>query len=243
MNDEPVALVTGGARRLGAATVRLLHEQGYRVVVHHHRSGGDAETLVDSLNERRPDSASTVSADVAEAGAAEAVVDATLGRWARLDLLVNNASVFDPTDPARASEAEWDRTFAINARAPYFLAVRAAPHLAKQRGSIVNVGDVNAERPRAGYSIYNASKSALVALTRALAIDLAPDVRVNCVSPGAIRWAEDESEAMRERVLAATPLRRTGEPEDIARAVMFLAGASFVTGATLNVDGGRVVGI
>lgn len=243
MDSHPVALVTGAARRLGAVTAKTLHARGYRVVIHHHNSAADAEALAADLNAARPDSALTVSGDLAERGTPDALVGAALARWERLDLLVNNASVFDPTNPAAASEQEWDRVFAVNARAPYFLAVRAAPSLRAREGSVVNIGDVNAERPRPGYSIYNTSKSALVALTRALAVDLAPGVRVNCVSPGAIRWAEDESPEIRERTIAATPLGRTGDPEDIARAVVFLAESPFVTGATVNVDGGRVVGL
>jgi pteridine reductase len=241
--DRRVALVTGAAKRLGAAVARVLHARGYSVIIHFHRSVREAQMLVDEFNQARADSAVGVQQDLAAADAATAVAESIAQSWSRLDLLVNNASVFDRTPLEKIDLAAWERIQAINLRAPYFLSIRASQWLKSTSGSIVNIGDIHAERPRPEYSAYCASKAGLLAVTRSLAIDLAPEVRVNCVSPGAILWAASESEAVKENTIRSTPLQRQGEPEDIAEAVCFLAEAEFVTGHTVNVDGGRIVRI
>ena len=235
----PVALITGAAKRLGASTARALHRLGYDIVIHHHTSGIDAAQLAEELNRIRAGSAITLCQDLADPNAAAAVVRALSGLRTRLDLLVNNASVFDRTPLGQVDLSAWERIQAINLRAPYFLAVHAAPLLAASHGAIVNITDIHSERPRADYSVYCASKAGLVAVTRGLALELAPAVRVNAVAPGPILWADSEDAQLQAVTIAGTPLARRGEPEDIAQAVCYLARARFVTGHILDVDGGR----
>lgn len=241
MHERPVALVTGGARRLGAATVRALHAAGHAVLIHHHTAAAEAARLAAELNRIVADSAGVLRADLASAASAAPLIAEAHARWSRLDVLVNNASVFEATAPNVAGAADWERMQAINLRAPYLLAVAAAPHLGAQQGAIINITDIHAESPRKGYAIYCVSKAGLVAATRALALEFAPHVRVNAVAPGAILWAASEDAALRAATLRATPLARHGDPEDIAQAVCYLAGARFVTGQVLRVDGGRLL--
>lgn len=239
--NHRVALVTGAAKRLGAVMVRALHDKGYNVVVHYHNSADDAQALATELNGIRAASAVTLREDFATGDPAASLIEAAARTWSRLDLLVNNASVFDKTPLNDIDLTAWERIHTINLRTPYFLSIAAAPMLRKTHGSIVNIGDIHAERPRLDFSAYCASKAGLVAITRSLAIEMAPAVRVNCVSPGAILWAANETKAVQENTIKATPLDRHGDPEDIAQAVCFLAEAKFVTGHTVNVDGGRVL--
>jgi len=238
-----VALVTGAARRVGAVIARRLHAAGADVVIHYRGSEGDAAKLEEELNALRPQSARRVKADLLAPIAPRALVDAALAHFKRLDILVNNASTFYPTAVGRIESTHWDELMGSNLRAPLFLAQEAAPHLAKQSGSIVNIVDIHAERPLKGYAVYSVAKAGLAALTRSLALELAPSVRVNAVAPGAIAWPEDGQfePAERARIVATTPLARIGEPESIAKAVHFLATAPFVTGQVLAVDGGRSV--
>ncbi|HUN68358.1 MAG TPA: pteridine reductase [Burkholderiales bacterium] len=244
MDDDlhgKVALVTGAARRIGAAIARRLHAAGANVVLHHRGAETEAERLEAELNAARAASAMKVKADLLAPIAPRALVSAALERFGRLDVLVNNASTFYPTAMGSIEAAHWEELMGSNLRAPLFLAQEAAPELAKREGSIVNIADIHAERPLKGYLVYSIAKSGLAALTRALALELAPGVRVNAVAPGAIAWPEDGQfePPERERILATTPLARLGSPEEIARAVHFLATAPFVTGQILAVDGGR----
>lgn len=236
-----VALVTGAARRIGAAIARRLHACGANVIVHYRGAEHDAAQLESELNAARSGSALRVKADLLAPIAPKAIISAALERWQRLDVLVNNASAFYPTPVGRIEAGHWEELIGSNLRAPLFLSQAAAPHLAPTRGSIVNIVDIHAERPLKGYLVYSVAKSGLAALTRALALELAPEVRVNAVAPGAIAWPHDEQfdAGERERILATTPLGRLGSPEDIAQAVQFLSLAPFVTGHTLAVDGGR----
>lgn len=238
-----VALVTGAARRVGAAIARRLHAAGADVVIHYRGSEGDAAKLEEELNALRPRSARRVKADLLAPVAPRALVEAALAHFKRLDILVNNASTFYPTAVGRIESSHWDELMGSNLRAPLFLAQEAAPHLAKAGGAIVNIVDIHAERPLKGYAVYSVAKAGLAALTRSLALELAPAVRVNAVAPGAIAWPEDGQfePAERARIVATTPLARIGEPETIAEAVHFLAAATFVTGQVLAVDGGRSV--
>ena len=238
-----VVLVTGAARRIGAAIARRLHAAGANVVIHYRGAEGDAARLEAELNGARADSALKVKGDLLAPVAPQALVGAALERWKRLDLLVNNASAFYPTPVGEIEAGHWEELVGSNLRAPLFLAQAAAPHLADAGGSIVNIADIHAERPLKGYLVYSVSKSGIAALTHALALELAPAVRVNAVAPGAIAWPEDGQFAPgeRERILATTPLARTGTPQDVAQAVHFLATAPFVTGHVLAVDGGRSV--
>lgn len=238
-----VALVTGAARRVGAAIARRLHAAGAGVVIHYRGSEGDAAKLEEELNALRPRSARRVKADLLAPVAPRALVEAALAQFQRLDILVNNASSFYPTPVGRIEATHWDELVGSNLRAPLFLAQEAAPHLARHAGAIVNIADIHAERPLKGYLVYSVAKAGLAALTRALALELGPAVRVNAVAPGAIAWPEDGQfePAERARIVATTPLARIGEPEAVARAVHFLATAPFVTGQVLAVDGGRSV--
>ena len=235
-----VALVTGASRRIGADIVRHLHQTGYRVVLHCNRSVREAESLAGSLNGVRANSVKILHADLGEHGALDALLVKALGFWGRLDALVNNASAFYPTPMGGVSERQWDELLGTNLKAPFFLAQAAAESLAKQRGAIVNIVDVYAERPLKSFPVYSVAKAGLAALTRSLAVELAPDVRVNGVSPGAILWPEHEADEGQAALLSRVPMGRCGAPEDIARAVVFLLrDAPYVTGQVLTVDGGR----
>ncbi len=241
--DGKVALVTGGARRVGAAIARRLHAAGAQVLIHYRDSEADAAKLEAELNAARPRSAAKVKAELLAPIAPKALVTDALQSFGRLDLLVNNASTFFPVDVGAMESSHWEALIGSNLRAPLFISQQAAPELAKQRGAIVNIVDIHADRPLKGYSLYSIAKAGLAAMTRSLAIELAPHVRVNGVAPGAIAWPEDGQfpPDERQRILATTPLARLGSPEDIARAVHFLATASYVTGQILAVDGGRSI--
>lgn len=242
-DDPPVALVTGAARRVGAVIAQELHAAGYRVGVHYHRSAAAAEALIASLNAARADSAFGVKQDLAVADAAPAVVAALRRHTARLDVLVNNASVFEQQPIGDDTPANWDRVLGINARSPYFLALESAALLRAARGCVINITDIHASRPRADYAAYCISKAALVGVTQALAVALAPDIRVNAVAPGAILWAASENDELQARALAATALGHPGTPGDIAGAVLYLARAPYVTGQVVAVDGGRLLNV
>lgn len=241
--DGKTALVTGGARRVGAAITRRLHQAGARVLVHYRDSEAEAAALVKELNAARADSAAAVKADLLAPVAPRALIGAAMSAFGRLDVLVNNASSFYPVKVGEIEASHWEELMGSNLRAPLFLAQEAALALAKNEGAIVNIVDIHADRPLKGYAVYSVAKAGLAALTRSLALELAPHVRVNAVAPGAIAWPEDGQfePAERARILATTPLARTGTPEEIAQAVHFLATASFVTGQILAVDGGRSV--
>lgn len=241
--DGKVALVTGGAKRVGAAIVRRLHGAGARVAVHYRGSEADAARLEAELEAARAGSAARVRRDLLEPNAAEALVAAVLERFGRLDLLVNNASIFYPRRIGRIEPRHWDELVGSNLRAPLFVSQAAAGPLKEARGAIVNITDIHAERPLKGFALYSVAKAGLAALTRSLALELAPEVRVNAVAPGAIAWPEDGKfdNAERQRIVATTPLGRIGSPADVAQAVHFLACAPFVTGQTVAVDGGRSV--
>ena len=241
--EGKVALVTGGARRVGAAIARCLHAAGANVLVHYRDSEADAAKLEAELNALRPRSAGKVKAELLAPVAPRALVGAALDSFGRLDVLVNNASTFFPTEIGAMEASHWEALIGSNLRAPLFIAQEAAAELARHEGAIVNIVDIHAERPLKGYPVYSIAKAGLAAMTRSLALELAPRVRVNAVAPGAIAWPEDGQfdPAERERVVRTTPLGRTGTPEDIAQAVHFLACAPYVTGQILAVDGGRSI--
>lgn len=236
-----VALVTGAARRIGAAIAQTLHAAGYDLALHYRHSRADVDVLAGSLESARRDSTLALAADLADPAQLPGLVEATIARFGRLDALVNNASVFYPTSVGSITAQQWDDVFAANARAPLLLAQAAAPHLKVSRGAIVNITDIHGLQPLPRHSVYCMSKAALVMATRALAQDLAPEVRVNAVAPGAILWPEaGKNEAARARLLARIPLARMGAPADIADAVLWLLrDAGYVTGQTLRIDGGR----
>ncbi len=242
--DAPVALITGAARRLGASIAATLHHSQIRTVVHYRHSEADALALVASLNRLRPDSARAIAADLTVNGEIEPLVEAAQSCWGRLDILVNNASSFYPTPLDTLDEASFDELVGTNLKAPLFLSQAAAPFLRAHQGSIVNLIDIHARRPLRGYLVYGAAKAGLEMLTRSLARELAPDIRVNGIAPGSILWQETGvPDTLKRQILKRTPLGRLGTPDDIARAVLFLArDAPYVTGAILPVDGGRSIG-
>jgi pteridine reductase len=241
--EGKVALVTGAARRVGATIARRLHAAGARLVVHYRRAEAEAVALEAELNAARPASSIRVRHDLLEADAPQALVATALRHFGRLDILVNNASSFYVTRLGAIEPRHWEDLIGTNLRAPLFLAQAAAPHLKETRGAIVNVTDIHAERPLRKFVVYSVAKAGLAALTRSLALELAPEVRVNAVAPGAIAWPEDDMllAAERQRIVDTTPLGRIGMPEDIAQAVQFLCCAPFVSGAVVAVDGGRSV--
>ncbi|EXI67987.1 MAG: 3-oxoacyl-[acyl-carrier-protein] reductase FabG [Candidatus Accumulibacter adjunctus] len=235
-------LVTGAARRLGRAIALEMHATGANIMVHYHQAAAEAATLVAELNARRPSSAACWQVDLRQIDSLPELVAATVDRFGGLDGLVNNASSFFPTPLAGIDLRDWDELVGSNLQAPLFLTQAAAPHLLASGGSVVNITDIHAERPLAGYPLYCAAKAGLLGLTRALAIELAPRVRVNAVAPGPILWPESEAfdSVARAEIVADTLLKRVGCPQDVARAVHYLlVAADYVTGQVINVDGGR----
>lgn len=237
-----VVLVTGAARRVGAAIARCLHAEGASVVIHYHRSKQEAIELKEDLEQTRPDSARLV-AGALSAMTAKRIVSEAIAAFGRLDALVNNASGFYPTPILEVTETQWDDLINSNLKAPFFLAQAAATELRARSGAIVNLVDIHANRPLKNYPVYSIAKAGLAMMTRVLARELAPEVRVNGVAPGTILWPEHPmSDAIKEQILARVPQRREGSPEDLARAVrFFLRDAPYVSGQILAVDGGRSV--
>ena len=237
------ALVTGAARRLGAAIARRLHAAGANLLIHYRDSEADASALIAELNAIRAKSAAKVKAELLAPIAPRALVSAAKDAFGRLDILVNNASSFFPVPVGQIEPSHWEELIGSNLRAPLFICQQAAPELAEHEGCIVNIIDIHAERPLKGYPVYSIAKAGLAAMTRSLALELAPRVRVNGVAPGAIAWPEDGQfeRGERERVIATTPLARTGSADDVAQAVHFLAVAPYVTGEIIAVDGGRSI--
>jgi pteridine reductase len=244
-HGRPVALITGAAKRVGAVIARTLHVGGYDVVLHCRKSVDEAHALASELTALRADSAFVLQADLADTTALPSLIEATLAHYGRLDALINNASAFYPTPIGEATAPQWHELFASNAQAPFFLAQAAVPALREAHGAIVNLVDIYAERPLAHHPIYSMAKAALVAMTRALALDLGPDIRVNGVAPGAVMWPSDgKSYDDQQTMLARTPLKRAGSPEDVAGTVLWLLRyAPFVTGQIIRVDGGRSLSV
>ncbi len=242
--DGRVVFVTGAARRIGAAIVTRLHENGARVAIHYRSSADAAARLAAKLNKERSDSAAVFQADLLDQQQIPELVAAVVDWAGRLDCLVNNASSFYPTPVGSITESQWDDLVGSNLKAPLFLSQAAAPHLQAHDGVIVNIVDIHAQRPLRNHAVYGPAKAGLAMLTRALAKDLAPHIRVNGVSPGAILWPEDGmSEAAQQTILRQVPLQRPGDPDDIAGCVLYLfRDATYVTGQIIAVDGGRSIG-
>lgn len=238
------ALITGAAKRIGAAITEGLHGAGMNVVVHFLKSSEDAERLVAKLNDQRADSALSIQGDLRNAAALDTLVENVTAATGRLDVLVNNASSFYPTPLGSITEEHWNDLVGSNLKAPLFLCQSALPHLKETQGVIINIVDVHSQRPLRNHPVYGAAKAGLAMLTRSLARDLGPDIRVNGVSPGAILWPESGMpESIQQNIIGKTALKRAGEPGDIAAAVLFLVrDAPYVTGQILAVDGGRSAG-
>lgn len=243
LNDK-VVLVTGAARRIGAAIVTCLHANGARVAIHYRGSADAAKRLTASLNKTRGDSAKAFQADLLDQHEIQKLVTSVVDWGGRLDGLINNASTFYPTPVGEITEEHWADLVGSNFKAPLFLSQEVAPHLRAAGGAIVNIVDIHSQRPLRNHVVYSPAKAALGMLTRSLAKDLAPDVRVNGVSPGAILWPEDGmSEVVQDSILRQVPLQRAGDPDDIAGCVLFLLrDATYITGQIIAVDGGRSIG-
>jgi pteridine reductase len=238
------ALVTGAARRVGAALADAFHAAGARVAVHYRSSQDAAEALVARLNGSRADSARAFRADLADPAACDTLVAEVVRAFGRLDVLVNNASTFYPTPLGTITPDQFDDLVGSNLRAPLFLSQAAAPALARHEGLILNIGDIHGLRPLSGHAVYCAAKAGLLMLTRSLARELGPAIRVNAIAPGPVMWPERGVDAaLRESIIARTALKRAGSADDVAKAALYFAtGAPFVTGQVLAVDGGRLVG-
>lgn len=241
MSQTKVALITGAARRIGAACVRMLHAHGYRILLHHHTSVQHAQQLQQELNVIRPDSVILLSADLLNLQHINDLAKDAVAVWGGVDVLVNNASAFYPGEIGEVNEAQWDELMGSNLKAPFFLSQALLLPLKQRKGCIVNIVDIHAEKGLAGFPVYSMAKAGLVAMTKCLAKELAPDVRVNAVAPGAILWPDLQvSEQQKIDVLQKVALQRCGDPDDIAKAVRFLCDeAVYVTGQVLAVDGGR----
>jgi pteridine reductase len=241
--DQPVALITGSAQRIGAEIARTLHQSGQDIVLHYRNSAVAAETLKQELERQRSDSVLLIQSDLNETDKLDDMIR-QIEQWrGRLDILVNNASSFYPTPVDSLTLAQWDDLMGSNLKAPFFLAIAAAPLLKKQRGSIINLVDIHAERPMAGHAIYCIAKAGNAMMVKSLARELGPEIRVNGVAPGAILWPDQAlDEQAKDKILSRTQLGRLGAPSDIAQTVRFLAlDAPYITGQILAVDGGRSV--
>jgi pteridine reductase len=238
------ALITGGARRVGAGIVRALHGAGANVVIHCHRSLEAAQALAAELERARPESTAVIARDLMDTAALPGLIEEASARFTALHLLVNNASTFYPTPFGRITPAQWEDLLGSNLRAPLLLAQAAAPELRRTQGAVLNIVDIHGMRPLRDHMVYSVAKAGLIMLTRALAREMAPEVRVNAIAPGPVLWPEAPMpEEQKEKIIDETPLHRHGSPDDIARAVLFFASdAPFITGQILAVDGGRSIG-
>lgn len=243
MSNQKVVLITGAGKRVGAVIARTLHAQNMRIVIHYRSSAAPAKQLCDELNAERANSAAILSADLLNTSQLAELVDAAANIWGRLDVLINNASTFYPTPVGEITESHWHDLMGTNLKAPLFLIQAAAPLLKKYSGNIVNIIDIHGWQPLSNHPVYCAAKAGLLMLTKAMAKDLGPEVRVNAVAPGPVLWAEEGIELdpkMQEKLINRTILKREGSPEDVAKAVRFLVNeATYVTGQVIAVDGGR----
>ena len=241
--NNKVVLITGGAKRVGAAICRELHAHGANLMIHYKTSITEARALQAELNLQRANSVAIIQGDLLNIAVLPSLVSETVKQFGRLDVLINNASSYYATEIGKITEENWHDLMGSNLKAPMFLAQAAASELRKNHGCIVNITDMHIERPKKGYVVYSVAKAGLVTLTKSLAHELSPEVRVNAVAPGPVQWPENNpqfDEVYRQRVISQTLLKRVGEPQDIAKAVKFLvADAPFITGHVLAVDGGR----
>ena len=246
-DKNKVVLITGGAKRVGAAICRSLHAEGFTMMIHYKSSLQEAQALQAELNLHRADSAAIVHGDLLDIDNIHKLISATIIQFGRLDVLINNASTYYASELGDIDESKWHDLMGSNLKAPLFLSQAAATELRKNHGCIVNITDMHVERPKKGYIIYSVAKAGLVTLTKSLAHELSPEVRVNAVAPGPVQWPESNpqfDEVYRQRVINQTLLKRVGEAEDVAKAVKFLiADAPFITGHVLAVDGGRSINL
>jgi len=242
--DGKWALITGAGKRIGACIARTLHEAGAGIAIHYRGSEDPARELADALNSIRANSALTIKADLLDTANLDTVLTSIVDRTGRLDILINNASSFYPTPLGSITEQQWDDLVGTNLKAPLFLSQAAEPYLRDSGGVIINIVDIHAARPLRNHAVYGLAKAGLGMLTRSLARDLAPAIRVNGVSPGAILWPEDNMpDSVKDNIIGQVPMKRAGEPGDIANCVLYLVrDAAYITGQIVAVDGGRSIG-
>ncbi|OQY52699.1 MAG: pteridine reductase [Candidatus Parabeggiatoa sp. nov. 2] len=238
-----VALITGGVKRIGAAIARQLHASGMKLALHYHHSNTAAHALQAELNNRRSESVLLLQADLRHPPKLTSMVRQVMEHYGHLDVLINNASTFYSTPIGEVEEKEWEELLDTNLKAPFFLSQAAAPHLTKTQGCIINLADIHAERPMKLHAVYSIAKAGVVMLTKALARELGPKVRVNAIAPGAILWPEnDQDDVSKQRIISNVALKRHGDPDDIAKTVLFLVrDAGYITGQVIAVDGGRTL--
>lgn len=240
--NKNVALITGGARRIGAVITEFLHQQGMSVAIHCHASTSEANRLAEKLNTHRANSAFVVCEDLQNFEQYQKLIESVIHQFGRLDVLINNASVFYPTPFEKATSDMWKKMMDVNLKSPFFLTQAALPFLQENSGCIVNITDIHAQKPLKFYNLYSMSQASLKMMTESLAKDLAPNVRVNAVAPGAILWPEKHADiSLQEKILNKIPLKRQGDPVDIGKTVWFLIDSPYVTGQTIVVDGGRLL--
>ena len=240
MSDAPVVLITGAAHRIGATTAKLLHQNGMNIVLHYRGSREAAQAVQKELNDQRENSVILIQADLHVTNGLSTLIEESVKAWGRLDALINNASSFYPTKIEKATEDHWDDLMGSNLKAPFFLSQAAAPHLKKTKGCIINIVDIHAERPLKTFPIYSMAKAGLAMMTKSLACELGPEIRVNGVAPGAILWPENLDEVAKQRIVSRTFLKRQGNPNDISKTILYLIkDAEYVTGQIIAVDGGR----
>jgi pteridine reductase len=240
--NNPVALITGAARRIGADIARNLHFQNYNVVIHYHHSSSEAIALTKELNSLRPDSAICIHGDLLNTALLNDLIHEAVQIWQRLDALINNASTFYLTPIGEITEVQWGDLMGSNLKAPFFLIQAAVPYLRQQKGSVINIIDIHAKKPMLDHSVYSIAKAGLAMLTKSLALELGPEIRVNGVSPGVNVWPEGQNQIdldKQTKMIAKIPLKRVGTPQDIAEAVKFLLANDYITGQIISVDGGK----
>ena len=238
---EKTLFITGGAKRIGAVTAKYFHKRGYKIILHYNNSEQAAQDLIDELNSKRANSCQGIKADFSSRNSMDSFIEEFKSLTSGVDVLVNNASSFYPTPIQEATKEQWNNLLDTNATAPLFLIKAFSEELKKNHGSVINISDTLATSGIKNFSLYSSAKAALEALTKSLAKELAPEIRVNAVAPGAILWPEgtDVSDEAKEAILSKIDLGRIGDPEDIASAIFFLSEASYITGQVIKVDGGR----
>lgn len=241
--DNKVVLITGGAKRIGAMVAQTLHQQGMRVVIHYRSSSKDAKALQRQLEDKRPNSVALVKGDLLESAILDSLIEQVNSKFGQLDCVINNASTFYPTPLGKVTEDHWNDLIGTNLKAPFFLAQAAAPFLKQSHGCLINMVDIYGMRPLSKHPVYCSAKAGLIMLTKALARDLGPEIRVNAIAPGAILWPEgDEDLVLQKKLINRTPLKRMGDPQQIADAILFLIrDADYTTGHVLPIDGGRSI--
>lgn len=245
MNTQTkVVLITGAAKRVGKIIAHYLHQQGLQIVIHFHHSQQDAEILCSELNQIRSNSAHCLAANLGNFSELSDLIEQASSIWGRLDILINNASTFFQTPLIDANEPQWFELIDVNLKAPLFLSQAAIPYLKKNKGCIINISDIHASLPLKGYPIYSIAKAGLNMLTKSLAKELGPDIRVNAIAPGVLLWPSDDSvenDALQKEIISRVALKRIGDPQYVAEAAWFLINAEYITGDILNVDGGRLL--